>query len=133
LLSHSRPQEADALLRIALDLSPSDLTARQLLTQADGQAGNQPVTQTAESYLALSLQRYREERYAEAIAACRTALELRPNYAEAWNNIGAVYNKLGRYEEAAAACEQALRYKPDFELARNNLQYARQMAKALPK
>jgi tetratricopeptide (TPR) repeat protein len=133
LLSHSRPQEADALLRSALELSPSDLTARQLLAQADGQAGNQPATQTAESYLALSLQRYREERYAEAIAACRTALELRPNYAEAWNNIGAVYNKLGRYEEAAAACEQALRYKPDFELARNNLQYARQMAKALPK
>jgi Flp pilus assembly protein TadD len=66
-------------------------------------------------------------------AACRAALELRPNYAEAWNNIGAAYNKLGRYEEAAAACEQALRYKPDLELARNNLRYARQMAKALPK
>jgi len=53
---------------------------------------------------------------------------LRPNYAEAWNNICAAYNKLGRYEEAAAACEQALRYKPDLELARNNLQYARKMA-----
>ena len=61
---------------------------------------------------------------------CRAALELRPNYAEAWNNICAAYNKLGRYEEAAAACEQALRYKPDLELARNNLQYARKMAKA---
>lgn len=133
LLSHSRPQEAHALLRSALELSPSDVNARQLLAQADSQAGNQPATQTAESYLDLSLERYREERYAEAIAACRTALELRPNYAEAWNNIGAAYNKLGRYEEAVAACEQALRYKPDFELARNNLQYALKMAKALPK
>ena len=75
---------------------------------------------------------YRQERYAEAIAACRTALELRPNYAEAWNNIGAAYNKLGLYEEAAAACEQALRYKPDFELARNNLRFAQEMAKARP-
>ena len=79
---------------------------------------------------ALSLQRYGEELCAESIAACRAALELRPNYAEAWNNICAAYNKLGRYEEAAAACEQALRYKPDLELARNNLQYARKMAKA---
>ena len=61
---------------------------------------------------------------------CRAALELRPDYAEAWNNIGAAYNKLGRYEKAAAACEQALRYKPDFELARNNLRFAQQMAKA---
>jgi Flp pilus assembly protein TadD len=133
LLSHSRPEEAHAFLHSALELSPSDLNARQLLAQADSQSGNQPATQTAESYLDLSLERYREERYVEAIAACRSALELRPNYAEAWNNIGAAYNKLGRYEEAAAACEQALRYKPDFELARNNLRYARQMAKASPK
>jgi Flp pilus assembly protein TadD len=133
LLSHSRAEEARAFLRSALELSPSDLTARELLAQADGQASNQAATQTAESYLALSLQRYREERYAESIGACRAALELRPNYAEAWNNVCAAYNKLGRYEDAAAACEQALRYKPDLELARNNLQYAREMAKASAK
>jgi tetratricopeptide (TPR) repeat protein len=48
-----------------------------------------------------------------------------PAYAEAWNNMGAAYDKLGRYEGAAAACEQALLYKPDFESARTNLQYAR--------
>jgi Flp pilus assembly protein TadD len=74
-----------------------------------------------------------EARYVESIAASQRALDLRPGYAEAWNNIGAAYNKLGRYEEAAAACEQALGYKPDFELARNNLEYARKMAQALPK
>jgi tetratricopeptide (TPR) repeat protein len=133
LLSHSRAKEARAFLRSALELSPTDITARELLTQAVGQSSNQPATQTAESYLTLSLQRYGEERYVESIAACRAALELRPNYAEAWNNICAAYNKLGRYDEAAAACEQALHYKPDFELARNNLQYARGMAKASAK
>ena len=72
---------------------------------------------------------YNEARYIESIAASRRALVLRPSYAEAWNNIGAAYNKLGRYEEAVTACEQALRYKPDFELARNNLQYARERLK----
>ena len=46
-----------------------------------------------------SLQHYGEERYAESIAACRAALELRPDYAEAWNNICAAYNKLGRYRK----------------------------------
>jgi Flp pilus assembly protein TadD len=130
LLAHSRADEARAFLQSALELSPTDLTARELLAQANGQAVNQPATQTPEFYLDLSLQHYREERYVESIAASRAALALRPNYPEAWNNIGAAYNKLGRYEEAAAACEEALRLKPDFQLARNNLQYAREMAKS---
>jgi len=133
LLSHSRAQEARVFLRSALELSPTDLTARELIAQTDGQATNEPTIQTPESYLALSLQFYGEERYAESIVASRLALDLRPGYAEAWNNIGAAYNKLGRYEEAATACEQALRYKPDLELARNNLQYAREKLKASAK
>jgi protein O-mannosyl-transferase len=133
LLSHSRVDEARAFLQSALELSPTDLTARDLIAQADGEAVNQPTTRTPEYYLDLSLQHYREARYVESIAASRAALALRPNYPEAWNNIGAAYNKLGRYEEAAAACEQALRLKPDFQLARNNLIYAREKLKASAK
>ena len=83
-----------------------------------------------ESYLTLSLERYREGRYAESIAAAQAALALRPGYAEAWNNIGAAYNRLGQYDRGAAACEEALRLKPNYALARNNLQYAREMLKA---
>ena len=126
LLAHSRADEARAFLQSALELSPTDTMARDLLAQAEGQSPNRPAPQTPEFYLALSLQFYGEERYVESIVASRRALNLRPGYAEAWNNIGAAYNKLGRYEDATAACEQALRYKPDFELARNNLQYARE-------
>jgi tetratricopeptide (TPR) repeat protein len=129
LLAHSRADEARAFLQSALELSPTNLTARDLLARVDGQPIDQPTTQTPEYYLDLSLQHYREERYVESIAASRAALALRPDYPEAWNNIGAAYNKLGRYAEAAAACEEALRLKPDFQLARNNLQYAREMAK----
>jgi tetratricopeptide (TPR) repeat protein len=133
LLSHARAGEARAFLQSALELSPTDLTARDLVAQADGQGSNQPASRTPDFYLALSLQLYRDERYAESIAACRTALTLRPNYAEAWNNIGAACNQLGRYDKAAAACEEALRLKPDFELARNNLQYARAKLNAVGK
>ncbi len=129
LISHSRLDEARARLQSALELSPTDLTAPALLAQANAQLVNQLAPQTPEYYLNLSLQFYREERYAESIVASRRALDLRPGYAEAWNNICAASNRLGRYDEAAAACEQALRYKPDFELARNNLQYARQRVK----
>ena len=128
LIAHSRAQEANTLLRSALALSPTDLTAHELLAQTD--ATNQTGTQSPESYLSLSLQLYDQARYVESIAASRRALDLRPNYAEAWNNICAAYNKLGRYNEAVTACEQALLYQPDFELARNNLQYAREKLKA---
>jgi Flp pilus assembly protein TadD len=187
LLSHSRVDEARALLHNALELSPNDLTARELLKEAETRAGelglftlrntaflkeaemrkgdsglfalaraallkrantkaygfgllvlarpgisqplNQPTLQTPEFYLALSAQFLNEERYVESIFASRRALELRPGYAEAWNNIGAAYNKLDRYGEAAAACEQALLYKPGLELARINLRYAREKLK----
>jgi Flp pilus assembly protein TadD len=125
LAEHARTAEAQTMLRRALELSPTDTTAQELLAQISSQA-----QQTPESYLALSLQRYREERYADCIAASQAALALRPGYAEAWNNIGAAYNKLGKFHEAIAACEEALRLKPDFPLARNNLTYAKQQLDA---
>jgi protein O-mannosyl-transferase len=125
LLSQSRADEARALLHSELELSPTDVTARELLKEADGKALNVPAPQTPEAYLARSLELYGEEHYIESIFACRLALDLRPGYAEAWENIGAAYNELGRYEEAAAACEQTLLYRPDDEKARINLQYAR--------
>src|SRR5882757_1045675 len=94
LLSQSRMLEARSLLLTALELSPQDLTARELMTQAEAGASAGSKL-TPESYLTLSLDRYREGRYAESIAAARAALALRPGYAEAWNNIGAAYNRLG--------------------------------------
>jgi tetratricopeptide (TPR) repeat protein len=121
LIAHSRIAEGRTLLGGALKLSPSDVTARELLAKA----GAAHAKEGSESYLAASLEYYRQKRYVDTIAACEAALKLRPDYAEAWNNICAANNELGRYQEAAAACERALYFKPDFDLARNNLQYAR--------
>jgi Flp pilus assembly protein TadD len=129
LAAHDRLVEAVVLLKKALALSPADLTAQQVLAQAEAQISHS--TQGPELYLNLSLQYYNEGKYSESIAACRSALALRPDYAEAWNNIGAAQNQLEEYSQAAAACEEALRLKPGFELARNNLQFARsKMAQA---
>ena len=133
LLAHEQADEARTLFQTALSLSPTDMTAREFLAQANDQATNPSPPETPESYLALGLARYQEGRYSETIAACQQALRLRPSYAEAWNNICAAYNKLGRFQEGADACEQALRNKPDFDLARNNLNYAREMMKASSK
>jgi Flp pilus assembly protein TadD len=120
LLAHSRAAEAEPFLRSAVALSPTDVTAHDLLKRAES------AEKTPESCLAASLQYYLQAHYEESIAAAEQALKLRPDYAEAWNNICAANNQLGRFEEASKACEQALRLKPDLELARNNLQYAKQ-------
>ncbi|HEX7518227.1 MAG TPA: tetratricopeptide repeat protein [Chthoniobacterales bacterium] len=107
----------------AVELAPADIMARDLLLEVKT-AANRPVT--AEFYLTQSLEYYQAERYEDSIAACKTALSLRANYEEAWNNIGAAYNRLGQYREAAEACEKALRLKPGYELAANNLRFAQQ-------
>ena len=123
LLAHGRSQQADTFIRSALSVSPTDVTALNLLNQLNQQ-------QTPENYLARSFQKYNEGEFEESIADAQRALTLKPDYAEAFNNICAANNKLGRFEEAAKACEQALQIKPDFDLARNNLQYARERSTA---
>src|SRR5947209_14449300 len=46
LISHSRAEEARVFLRSALELSPTDLTARELMAQTHGAAINEPAIQT---------------------------------------------------------------------------------------
>ena len=125
LLAHGQSQRADTLIRSALSLSPTDVTARDLLTQIDRKQ-----TKSPEQYLDLSLQKYNEGNFEESLAAAQSALSLKPDYAEAFNNVCSACNKLGRYQEAIQACGEALRIKPDFDLARNNLQWARDHAGA---
>jgi Flp pilus assembly protein TadD len=67
---------------------------------------------------------FQQGRYEDSIAMARMALKLRPNYAEAWNNVGAAYNAMKRWDEAIQAEKQALAIKPDYELAKNNLAVA---------
>jgi tetratricopeptide (TPR) repeat protein len=88
---------------------------------------------TPESYVTRSLIYYQAGRFEECIQAAREALTLRPNYAEAWNNIAAAYNSMSKWDEGIRAAEEAVRLKPDFQLARNNLAWAQaQQAKQKP-
>jgi tetratricopeptide (TPR) repeat protein len=77
-----------------------------------------------DNYLQLSLVYYRAERFRDCIAAAEKALRLRPDFAEAYNNIAAGYQGLKMWDEAIQAASEALRIRPGFELARNNLAYA---------
>ena len=120
LASMGRTEEAAVLARRAIELSPAHIEAQQLLSSL---SSKQPIT--PEQWLERSLRQYQAGSYVDSIASSREALKLRPEYAEAFNNICAAENAMGRFAEAIPACERALALKPDFPLARNNLVYAR--------
>jgi Flp pilus assembly protein TadD len=59
----------------------------------------------------------------EAIIEYNAALRLKPDDAEAHNNLGNAYVKRNRFDEAVNEFMTALELKPDFAEAHNNLQF----------
>ncbi len=56
-----------------------------------------------------------------AIACYRRALDLKPDYAEAHNNLGNAFKDQGKLDGALACCRRALELKPNFAEAHNTL------------
>ena len=54
----------------------------------------------------------------------QTAIELRPSFAEAYNNAAAAYFAMQQWDEGIQAAREALRLKPDYQDARSNLEWA---------
>ncbi|UPT66819.1 MAG: tetratricopeptide repeat protein [Sphingobacteriales bacterium JAD_PAG50586_3] len=79
---------------------------------------------TPENYLNLSLEYYNKSRFEDCILAAENALKVKPDYAEAYNNICSAYNALGNYDKAMAACNMALKIAPGYTLAQGNLNYS---------
>ena len=57
----------------------------------------------------------------EAIGHFQSALNLKPDSANAHNNLGSAYSRLGRVPDAIGEFQKALDIRPDFPLALNNL------------
>lgn len=53
----------------------------------------------------------------KAVAACRKALDLKPDYAPAWNNLGIAYLYQGKLQEAERCHYRALDLQPDYAVA----------------
>jgi Flp pilus assembly protein TadD len=60
-------------------------------------------------------------RLEEAVASYSKALQIKPDYADAHNNLGVALDALGKSEEAVASYHKALQIKPDYAEAHNNL------------
>ncbi len=119
----------------ALRLKPDfQLAKNNLALYARMKSGNsavQPANATAEDWLNASLRDNQAGQYQKSIQDAEQALRLRPNYAEAYNNIAAGYEAMRQWDKAISNAQEAIRLKPDFQLARNNLAWAvSQKAKA---
>ena len=84
-------------------------------------AGPTPPQPEFDALVALAERRQSEGRLAEAAAAYRAIVSLRPDIAEAYSNLGDVLLELGQLDEAAAQYRQAIALKPGLFAAHNNL------------
>ncbi len=127
-------QEAvERLARETLQLAPNDGVARRYASwraTSSVAPGIPPAAgaaqATPERLLNQSLAFYQSKQYFECILTAQKALQLRPNFPEAYNNIAAANNAMGRWDEGIRAANEALRLNPNYVLARNNLQWALQ-------
>ena len=60
----------------------------------------------------------------EAIEKLEEAVELAPNYGEAWTELGNAHLEKQQYQEAAGAFDRALKAKPEQTVARYNLAFS---------
>lgn len=85
---------------------------------------------TAENYFRLGLLYLGNKQYPESIHANRKAIELKKDFADAYNNIGAAYGEMKMWEAQISACEEALKIDPGHQLARNNIAWAKSQLEA---
>ncbi|HEY1784247.1 MAG TPA: tetratricopeptide repeat protein [Pirellulales bacterium] len=73
------------------------------------------------SLAALAEREHAAKRFASAAAVYRKIVALRPDAAEAFNNLGNVFKDQGKLDEAAARYRHAIALKPELFQAHNNL------------
>jgi tetratricopeptide (TPR) repeat protein len=121
LYKEQRLEELHKLVNAALGATPADLKAN---LYAKLLASGPPPVQTAEDHINLSGQAYRIGDYQKCINEANKALELKPDFAAAYNNIGAAANKLKRYKEAKEASLKAIQLDSSSRFAKVNLDAA---------
>ena len=73
-----------------------------------------PVATPAEEEYNKGIRAKRGKEWSVATASFRKAVELKPDYAEAWNELGYALRNSGDYPESIKAYDEALRLKPRF-------------------
>jgi len=76
--------------------------------------------ETAQGYYNSGFRYANQGKFDQAISDCTKAIELNPQYAEAYNCRGAVYERLGNLPQALSDYAKAIAIKPDYAKAYTN-------------
>jgi tetratricopeptide (TPR) repeat protein len=99
--------------------------------QKRAQAARYPDNLRPEELVNLSAKFCNTKNYADCLGAAQKALDIRPGYAEAYNNMAAALLSMGRWDEGIEAARQAIQSKPNYAAAKSNLEWGlSQKAKA---
>lgn len=122
LFKKYRYEEATHLTDEGLKLSPGHYQLQKLKEQLIKvfKENQGAIKLSAEELLNMSLQLYQNGNYEGCIQMAEKALEVNPNYAEAYNNICAAQNQLGNFEESVKAADKGLAINPEYDLLINN-------------
>ena len=101
LLQNKQLDEAEKVLTHAVEIDRHNVSALNLLAQAEIALGNTD----------------------QAISSYKRALELAPNNSELYVALGSAYEKQGNWQAAQTVYQKALTFEPDNPLAANNLAY----------
>lgn len=93
------------------------ITTHTIYSDIFGYIKNQEKHQTAYTEFYIGLTSYQKGEYEDAIKHYDQAIDINPQFAEAYNNRGTTKDVLGRHEEAIADYDQAIRINPQYAQA----------------
>jgi tetratricopeptide (TPR) repeat protein len=119
---------AEHLLEDTVKMAFTEDVARRYMAERAEQAKRARGTQfpnitKPEDLVNLSARYCNARQYEYCLAAAQRAIDLRPGYAEAYNNMAAAFLALNRLDEGIDAARLALQSKPDYAGAKSNLEW----------
>ena len=101
------------LLALALALMVA-APAAALAESAPTPSSRDPVQTPAEEEYGKGVRAKRAKEWSVAVASFKKATELKPDFPEAWNELGYALRNVGNYPDSVKAYDEALRLKPRF-------------------
>ena len=126
-VSGARPARVEAAAMLALGLPLGTLTWNQSAHYASAETlyrvtlEKNPACWMCQNNLAMPLLQGSRDEIEKAVGLLQESLGSNPNHAEALNNLGVAYRKLGRLDDAFRAHERAVQISPGSSTAHNNL------------